>query len=319
MGAVTEQTSRFKPRLRHVALLGLLALGLYVVLPQLGDFRSSWHLLSRANLGWTLAAVGLTATTYLTAAATYCLLAFQPLKYGITVVVQLAVMFINRLLPGGIGALGANYVYLRKQRHTVAQAGSMVAINNLLGFIGHSILLAITFLLYNGHLPSMAGRSNQSLDTIIKWLVPIAVLAVVALLVVGRRRLKHFLIDLRQQLADYRHRPLRLAGALLSSIGLTLGNVLCLYFCALAVGLNLPFAAVLLVLTLGVGAGTAVPTPGGVGSFEAGLVAGLVAYGVSSSQALAVALLYRLISYWLALAFGSVAFFWAERRHLLSV
>jgi uncharacterized protein (TIRG00374 family) len=77
------------------------------------------------------------------------------------------------------------------------------------------------------------------------------------------------------------------------------------------------FAIVLIVLTIGVAGGTAVPTPGGLGGAEAGLTAGFVAYGLTSNRALAVTLLYRLLTYWLALVIGALAFSVARRLRYL--
>jgi uncharacterized membrane protein YbhN (UPF0104 family) len=294
----------------------ILVIGLYVLIPQIGDFKSSWHLLSHPQLKWLLVAILFTGATYLSASATYCLLAFQKLAYWRTVVVQLAVMFINRLLPGGIGALGANYVYLTKHKHTSPQAATMVAVNNLLGFVGHNILVIVTLLTYGG---SRALRANYShtLGLSLKIVGAIILLGVVFWLLVGRRKLGRRLAELKSQLGSYRQHPWRLLGAQASSITLTLGNVLCLFACAYAVNVHLSFAAILLIFTLGIGAGTATPTPGGLGGFEAGLVAGLVAYGVDSSPALSVALLYRLVSYWLPLLAGAGALVIArERRYI---
>jgi uncharacterized membrane protein YbhN (UPF0104 family) len=263
--------------------------------------------------------VGLTAATYLSAAATYCLLAFKPLKYARTVLVQLAAMFVNRLLPGGIGALGSNFVYLRREGHNSTQAGSMVAINNLLGFAGHSLLLLIILLAYSGHLPAarhMQGRSGF-------WAgVGIALLAAVLLVLLirpARQRVTTWGTEVGRQLSTYRQRPWRLPAALLSSMTLTLANVGCLAACAEALGVHLSFLTIFLVFSLGISAGTATPTPGGLGGFEAGLVAGMVAYDVNSAAALAVALLYRLISYWLALLAGGIAFIVCQRRGLLTL
>jgi undecaprenyl-diphosphatase len=301
---------------KYLLVAVILVIGLYVLVPQIGDFKSSWHLLSHPRLKWLIAAILFTASTYLTASLTYCLLAFHTLAYWRTVVVQLAVMFINRLLPGGIGALGANYVYLTKHKHTSAQAATMVAVNNLLGFVGHNILVVFTLLVYGG---SKALRANysHSLALSIKIVAVIVLLAGIFALVIGQRRLGHRLAELKAQLSSYRQRPWRLLAAQASSILLTLGNVLCLFACAYAVNVHLSFAAILLVFTLGIGAGTATPTPGGLGGFEAGLVAGLVAYGVHSSPALSVALLYRLVSYWLPLIAGAGGLVVArERRYI---
>ncbi|MFI5271393.1 MAG: flippase-like domain-containing protein, partial [Candidatus Saccharimonadales bacterium] len=70
------------------------------------------------------------------------------------------------------------------------------------------------------------------------------------------------------------------------------------------------------IFTLGISTGTITPTPGGLGGFEAGLFAGFVAFHVPVAPALAIALLYRLISYWLALGIGLLAFIEVQRNHL---
>ena len=56
-------------------------------------------------------------------------------------------------------------------------------------------------------------------------------------------------------------------------------------------------------------------TPGGLGFVEAGLVGTLAVAGVSTSQALAATLLYRLVGYWLPLPAGAIAYVAFRRRH----
>lgn len=303
---------RFNRQYLFVVLLLLLAL--YVLLPQIGEFRSSWQLLRRPEPGWAAAAVGLTLTTYLTAASNYCLLAVRPLKYGRTVLVQLAAMFINRLLPGGIGALGANYAYLKRQAHTGTQAASVVALNNLFGVAGNGLLVAASLALFSERV-SAVPNYGRTAGLWLKVILLIVAALMVLILVFGRQRFKEQLIKLHVQLNGYRRQPWRLPAVLFSSMLLTLGNVFCLAACGLALGVHLPFTVVLLILTFGVGAGAATPTPGGLGGFEAGLAAGFIAYHVASPAALAVALLYRLISYWLPIVLGAPAFAFCRRRH----
>jgi undecaprenyl-diphosphatase len=298
-------------------LAAILLVALYVLLPQFGNFRSSWHLLSRPLPYWTAAAIGLGALTYLAAAATYCLLAFRPLRYGQVVLVQLAAMFINRLLPGGIGALGANYAYLRRAGHSTSQAGGVVAINNLLGALGHGLLVAGALAVFPGSMAVPPGHS-WSEASIAKLALGLTILLTFLALVFGRRKFTAKAAEVRVQLLSYHHRPWRLPAALASSMLLTLCNVFCLACCALALGVHLPFLAILLIFSLGIGAGTATPTPGGLGGFEAALAAGFIAYHVASPAALAVALLYRLVSYWLPLPAGATALIICQKRQLLS-
>lgn len=306
----------FRLNRRYLFVVVILLLTLYIIVPQVGDFKSSLHLLSHPLPGWTALAIVFTFLTYTAGAATYCLLAFKELSYRRTLLIQFVAMFINRLLPGGIGALGANFVYLKKQKHTSAQAASVVAVNNLLGGLGHYLLLG-TVLVFTGYSTIQASQSDNAVNNNIKYIWIGLLISLIIALVIGRNRFKKGLIDLKTQLLDYRHRPGHVGAALLTSICLTTFNVLALYCCAAALGVNLNFAITMLIFTLGIGAGTATPTPGGLGGFEAGLVAGFVSFKVDASTALAIALLYRLISYWLTLVVGAVAFFISQKKRLL--
>jgi uncharacterized membrane protein YbhN (UPF0104 family) len=306
----------FKLSKRYLFIAFILLLTLYIVIPQIDQFKSSITTLTHPEPGWTVLAVFFTLMTYVAGAGTYCLLAFKKLSYSITLLVQFAAMFINRLLPGGIGALGANFVYLKRQRHSSAQAASVVAINNVLGGLGHYLLLGLV-LLITGYSTIKANQTNTSFGSNMKFVwIGLAILVIIGL-IVGRKRFKKGLTELKTQLLEYRHRPGRVTLALITSICLTSFNVLALFACANALGVHLNFAIIMLVFTLGIGAGTATPTPGGLGGFEAGLVAGFVSFKVDSSTALAIALLYRLISYWLTLFAGAIAFVAAQRKQYL--
>lgn len=298
---------------RRILLVVVIALAIYVVIPQFGGFRDSWQYLQQPHFGDVLTAIGFTLLTYACAALTYCLLAFKRLRYGRTLLVQFAAMFINRLLPAGIGAAGVGYTYLRSQKHSPPQATATVAVNNILGFSGH-ILLVLTILI-TSHVAIPVSQ------TVFWWLLPalgaIAVLAIAGFYKFGSKRIRRFTLQLGHDFGSYKRRFRRLLLAQLSSLGVTLTNVLSLYYCALALDVNLSLAAIILIFTFGVGLGTATPTPGGLGGFEAGLVAGFVAYGIDADKALAAALLYRLVSYWLALVLGGLAFLVVERKKLL--
>lgn len=300
---------------RYLLAAVLLALALYVLIPQVGIFKSSWHLLGQAVPGWLALSVGSIALTYLAGAATYCLLAIKPLKYGPTLLVQFAAMFVNRLLPAGLGAIGANYAYLRRQKHSRGQAAVIVAMNNLFGMVGHTALVVFSLLVLSGSQVALAPSYGHLAGSWFRFLL-LALLVVGGLMLVfGWRRFKRQAIKLRRQILNYRQRPWRLPAALLSSMTLTLGNVFSLLVCGLAIGVHLPFVVVLMVFTFGIGAGTATPVPGGLGGFEAGLTAGFIAYHVPAPAALATALLYRLVSYWLPLCFGALAFIAGRNRY----
>lgn len=287
---------------------------IYVVLPQLKSLKGSWQLIDHANGSWVLIAVVLTFSTFLSAAGTYYFLAFKPLSYWKTVLVQLAAMFVNKLLPGGIGALGANYAYLRKARHSQAQAASVVTANNLIGVVGHLLVAAAALLFYKGDVKLHHFAKTLSNGSLIAGLLTGAILLIL-FFTLGRSRFFKGFKNYLKQLANYKTRPTALIAGLLTSMSLTLLNVLCLAACSLALGVHLPFITTLLVFTLGISTSSLTPTPGGLGGFEAGLFAGFVAYHVAAPSALAAALLYRLVSYWVPLLAGAVAFIACQKKH----
>jgi uncharacterized protein (TIRG00374 family) len=96
-------------------------------------------------------------------------------------------------------------------------------------------------------------------------------------------------------------------------MSLTLFNVLCLEYSAAAVGIHLSFITYFIIFTIGAGARNITPTPGGLGGFEAGLVGGFIAYGINSDDALAAALLFRLVSFWLPLVLGLISFVFVQK------
>ncbi|HSX45769.1 MAG TPA: lysylphosphatidylglycerol synthase transmembrane domain-containing protein [Candidatus Saccharimonadia bacterium] len=313
---MTDIWRSLQSRRRQLLILGIALLALYVVLPQIGVFRTTTGHFKNLDWQFVAAAVGATGLTYVAAAGTYYLLAIKPIRYSSTLLVQVASNFINRLLPAGIGGLGANYVYLHRSGHDRTQSVTVVTVNNTLGMVGHAGLLLVVLGLFSDRLNSFHA-THLSRDLI--GLLIVLALAAIGLFVFLKRpheRFKKLRQEVIRQLEHYRQRPGRLAGALLTSMSLTIFNVLSLWYCVHALHGSLSFVSVLLIFTLGIGVGTIVPSPGGLGGVEAGLVAGFVAYGLSDPQALATALLYRLISYWLPLVLGAVAFVVALRLGL---
>jgi uncharacterized protein (TIRG00374 family) len=85
-----------------------------------------------------------------------------------------------------------------------------------------------------------------------------------------------------------------------SSFGFSLLNWLadaaCLVFAMKSVGAPVPVDRVLLVWTVGLGAQSFSPTPGGIGTVEVTMTAALVAVGLHPPEAVAAVIVYRVIS-----------------------
>ncbi|WP_276246231.1 lysylphosphatidylglycerol synthase transmembrane domain-containing protein [Haladaptatus sp. YSMS36] len=108
--------------------------------------------------------------------------------------------------------------------------------------------------------------------------------------------------------------PRRLAYALVFSFVGWVFFVLPLYFSGLVLGVSLDLWLVLFIVPASTLAGF-VPTPGGLGGVEVALVALLVGIvALPASQAFALAVLYRVASYWFTLAVAIVPTFYAIAR-----
>jgi putative heme transporter len=90
-------------------------------------------------------------------------------------------------------------------------------------------------------------------------------------------------------------------------------DLLCLAFSIKAAGAHVPWWGIVLAWAAGTGGASLNLTPGGLGVVEAALTGALVAIGVPARQALTAVLLYRAISFWLAIAIGW-PIYWRLRR-----
>jgi len=299
---------------RRWLFIGIALLLLYLVVPQLGFFRHGRIDLASIHYGWMVAAFGFNSLTFVFAAVSIVVLAAHRLPLSRTIVVQVASTFVGRLLPAGLGGLGVNYAYLLKRRHTVSEGAAVLTVNNVVGLLANLLLVGIMVGLFHHRLPPFSVHLSPKLVAVWPVIVLLAILIVVSLFMHFGPTLKRAGLSYLRQLQTFGHRWRAIGSSWLSATALTTCNVLALYCVVLATGQHLPFTALLIIYGFGVLLGTLIPTPGGVGGVEAGLVAGLVSFGVTSGTALSIALLYRVVNFWLPLGVGLVAFIYSERR-----
>src|SRR5581483_2967173 len=103
-------------------------------------------------------------------------------------------------------------------------------------------------------------------------------------------------------------RPPAAAALFGGSAGITLCYALALAASTRAFGIGLGLPAIIAVFLGGSAVGSVSVTPGGLGALEGALAAGLTAAGAPSGPAIAAVLTYRLITYWLPVIPGFVAF-----------
>ncbi len=297
----------------RVLLLIAAALLLLVVVPQVGSLRSSAEAITTANRPLLALCLLLLGATFALPALSYMLLAVRRLRFVATLAVQMASGFTGKLLPAGLGTIGLNISYLRKQGHSTAQSAAVVTANNGIGFICFATL-ALIGAPFTGQHVSLPHMHIAPIYSALLLLAALAILVGLGLLF--RQKIRVGMWQVLQTMSGYRHRPFRLFGAVVSGLLLPCVFAAILYYAARALGYTITPVQAFGGFMAGQLLGTATPTPGGILGAEAGVTAALTTYGLPAASALTIALLYRLVTYWIPLIAGSVVFVAIRKRYV---
>lgn len=293
--------------------VALAAIAVYILAKNWATVTQALSVAKDSYWRWFALTLVLLALTFGIAAGIYNTLALHQLRYRNTFLVAVASAFANRLVPAGLGSLGLNGLYLYRARHTPAEATAVVSVNNLMGITAHLALLLCLGLWQPQVLRQLVGSWHVGLPLLIAAVVLAGIC--LALLLQVRVRVGVFMYNLLRSL--HKIGTGRATRALLLSVCMTAVYTLMLFTALRAVGAHLGLLETFIVFSIGMLAGTATPTPGGLVGAEAGLFTGFVAYHVPSAEAGAAVLLYRLATYWLPLVPGVLALAKARDRRLL--
>lgn len=303
---------RVKPR--TVLMAGMLAVAVYVLLPQLADLPRMIEAIKDADPRYAGAALLASAVTYLGNGMALAGACPAPIRMVHAFLASVAATFVGSVTPPGVAHAGLNVRLFQKQGLAPTVAVSATAAKEVSVGVVHVLLLLLLALLAGS---SDALRSEfdklPSLDVIaIAVAVVIALIGVAVTIPRVRRVLRDTVIPaLRESVASLRQlasNPVKMVVLVLGAVLLQLGYVAALYFSALALGADVGFVTIgLIYLTVGSVASVA-PTPGGLGAVEAVLLAALVGVGMGSSPALAAVFLYRLATFWIPIPIGGLSF-----------
>ena len=333
---VPDPTLPSRPRVvtpgRIFALLMAL-IGLYVVWPSLVAVFGSFDELKHVNPVWFVVMAALEVASFV------CIWALIGLcigssRYFLIGSSQLVGNSISKTLPGG-AAVGA------ASQYRLLVGGGMEATRIATGLTAVSLINTATlFALPVLSLPAILG--GVAVDRGLAraaWLGVGAFVLLVgggAVLLLANRpiawtgrtieRIHNAVLRRRPTMHDLAARLTRerdvvrgtldrsWASAILRSVGNVLFDYMALVAALVAAGARPRPSLVLLAYVAAVVLGSIPITPGGLGFVEAGLTATLVLAGVPGAQATLATLAYRLVSYWLPIGSGPVAYALYRRR-----
>ncbi|WP_049580228.1 lysylphosphatidylglycerol synthase transmembrane domain-containing protein [Streptomyces sp. SBT349] len=306
-------------RIRPRTLVSIIAavFAAYFLLSQLiqPEFQRVWE---NANWGWVLVAAGFSTLTYFAAALS--LLGFVPEKvpYLRTVVAQVAGSFVKLVAPAAIGGAALNARYLQRQGLRPGHAVASVGASQLFGAAAHiGLLLLFGYLTGTERTPTLSPSR-----TVIAGLLTVAVAVLIVTAVPNLRkaildRVRSLFAGVVPRMLDVVQQPKKLLSGIGGMLLMTLAFILCLDASLRAFGEDVHYPTLAVVFLAGNALGSAAPTPGGIGAIEIALTGALVAFGVPDSSALGAVVLFRLMTFWLPVLPGWLAFTQLSRKEAL--
>lgn len=289
------------------------ALAAYFLLPQAGQLGQAIDALNSVSWAWLSLALASSLLIFPMAAWAQMGAVESPLAFRQTAVVQVAATFISQLTPQGIGGMGLNERYLEKQGIDRPTAVAAVTLNMAAGAIVHMLALSLVAMVVGS-----IGLGGFHIPLGWPALVTIVVLSALIGLTIKlpwvQRRVVEPAIRGVRSVALVLRNPARAVALFGGSAGVTASFALTLVVSVHAFGAH---ASVMQIVAVYLGAavvGATMPTPGGLGGFEAALVAGLTALDIAVGPAVAAVLTFRLLTFWLPIVPGFLAFRWLQRR-----
>ena len=308
---------RVKPR--TALTFAALALATYLLVPQFVGVAEYWPTLTQADWIWALWAILASALCYV--AGAFALMGAVPVRIPLfsTIGAKLAGAFFNRITPATIGGMGITVRFLQKRGIDLAVATTSAGLQTITSMLV-TLALAPVFLAWAG----TGGSVTSLLPSTVTLIVIAAVFALLGLLLLmpwGRKlfrsRVTPVLKRSGQGMAEVARRPLKLAELLGGQALVSLLYIAALALSVQALGGGVDLATIGVIYLLGTAAASVVPTPGGIGTVEVTLIAGLTAAGMASEAAVPAVFLYRLATFWLPILPGYIAYVVLQRRQAL--
>ena len=318
----------------RIAFLLVAFVSLYLLWPSLGQVFDQWRSLTQLSPLWIVVALAVETLSFV-AVWELQRIALQTKRWFGIATSQLAGNAFGRIIPGGVAAAGAlQYRMLVRAGVPGARiASSLTAVSVLL----FGAVLALPLL----SLPAIVGGTSVAgglaraayLGAAVFVLMLGAGAAVfvwdrpLALVGHGVERTANATFRRRRPVTDLTSRLLaerdvvrttfgrRWQAAVLAAAGKSIFDYLALIACLRAVGAEPNPSLVLLAYVAASLLGMLPFTPGGLGFVEAGLVGTLVLAGVGATDAAVATLAYRLVSFWIPIPIGGLAYAGFRRRY----
>lgn len=309
--------------LKKRALLELLgfAIILGVTYTQRKILLDAFEIISEVEIGWFVLLLAMYWVMLPLTGLSYRLLTPLPNKFDLTktMLAHMAGAGPGRIIPGGIGGMSISALHLKKMGLTIEQAISVVLTNNVIGLAVNTALLIATLIVFPDTLPILTSNISSQ-HMILVMLGTIAVLTIIQWLMHARntkKEAKKTFRAWRKTINMLLSRPIVLIGSIGIALIIVLIHTAMLDLSSYALNYDLSYIDALIALSFGIAVGGILPTPGGVGGVEAGIITTLILLGTDPAAATSIALLFRIATYGQPLIPGTIAYLYLRKHQLL--
>jgi glycosyltransferase 2 family protein len=315
---VPELVPLRRVRPRDLVATALVAVGAYLLISKLAKigFGTIADNLRHAEVAWILVGLITAQLTFIAGGISFRGAVPAPLPLLPCTVLQSALKFINLTVPSSAGRIGINVRFLQRMGASTPEAFAAGAVDDLSEKIVEIALVLLTLPFVHLAVKSSDLTGGVPSGRLILGVLIVLAVIVLALLLVPSIRAKvlpqiHTAVGSLVAVARDRHKRLALFGG---QLGVEVLYALTLGAAALAYGVHLSFAQLLLANTAASAFSSLIPSPGGVGTAEASLTAALAAMGVDNATAFSIAFTHRLCTYYLPPIWGYFSMQWLQRK-----
>lgn len=296
-----------------IIILVIVLIGLYYFIPQIKTFGNTFSVLRDSSFFWLFIGLIATILSFVSAAITQFIAGYYIGTVSNILLIQMAGSFINHFLPFNLGNINLITKYYVKHQKSQSKAIIAATLPTIFGVITTVFLVIVISPITLVDYFSKFQRINFTILQV-SFILFIFVIVVV-LGMVFRLKLKKFIFESIKVLKNIKFSK-QVIFLVLGSLAITLTSSAVLYSSIRSIGLSVSIVSIFVLYTTSSLIGNISPTPGGVGAIEAFLVFGLVAMRLNLSQAVAVTLIFRFLTFWLPILPEALAFHRVNKRKM---
>lgn len=309
---------RIRPR--DLLQTGFILFAAYILLSTLVnlDWATVWSTWSDATWAWIVIGFVICQCTSVADAGTALSTVRTRLPLVPLVHLQYAVKTVGLAISATLGRVALYTTFFRRYGEGPSVAVTATGLDSMAASVANIVVVGISLLIAK-NLPDLELSGPDNLDRILALLVVVLALSAIAVALVPKLRTQlllmlRSLIDSLQVVTASPARALGLFGTNLLSLMIT---ALCLELLVHGMYPSISYGSALFVAAGASLFSALVPVPGNVGVGEAAIAAGLVAIGIPSGPAFAIAVSQRMCTTYLPSLFGIYSLRWLRKEDFI--